>query len=71
VGDSTADTILAALRGTEDGLLTRTQIRDLFGRNRSTADISRALTLLAEHGKACRSEDRSGGGRPVEQWSLL
>jgi hypothetical protein len=71
LGDSTADAILAALKGSEDGTLTRTEIRDLFGRNRSTADIGRALCVLAEYGKACRSEDRSNGGRPVERWSLL
>ena len=72
LGDATADTIFAAIKATDRGALTRTEIRDLFGRNRSTAEISRALDLLAEYGKACRSEVRpEGGGRPVETWSVL
>ena len=71
LGDSTADTILAALKASDEHSLTRTEIRDLFGRNRSTNEINRALAMLDEYSKACRSEDRSNGGRPVERWTLL
>lgn len=69
LGDSTADQILAALKSANDGL-TRTQIRDLFGRNTSKADIDRALATLAEYGRACQSSIHTGG-RPVETWSAL
>ena len=71
LGDTTADTILAALKGADEGL-TRTEIRDLFGRNKPTADVTRALSMLAEYGKAVRSDDRHlSRGRPVERWSSL
>ena len=70
LGDATADTILTTLKSAENGL-TRTDIRDLFGRNTGKADIDRALGMLQEYAKACRSEDRSGPGRPVERWSAL
>lgn len=70
LGDATADTIYTALKAADEGL-TRTEIRDLFGRNAGKADVTRALALLAEHGKACRSEDRSHPGRPTERWSAL
>jgi Protein of unknown function (DUF3987) len=71
LGDSTADAILAALKAADNGL-TRTEIRDLFGSNKPAADITRALSMLAEYGKAVRRESRnSNGGRPVECWSAL
>ena len=70
LGDATADTILSALKAADDGL-TRTEIRDLFGRNAAKADVTRALAMLQEYEKACRSEDRSHPGRPVERWSAL
>jgi len=68
VGDPVADEILRALRAAPGGL-TRTEIRDLFGRNRSGREIGRALARLAEHGLA-RFEREQGedGGRPVERW---
>jgi len=52
-GDGTADEILKALRSTPNGM-TRTQISNLFGRNVTSGRIARALSLLAEHGKAIR-----------------
>ena len=68
LGLSVADIILAALR--QHGLLTRTQIRDLFKRNKTAVEIEAALRLLVERGKARRSmRPPSGGdGRPVEVW---
>jgi len=66
-GDPEADAILDALRATRASGLTRTQIRDLFQRNKSAERINQALTLLLKMGKAAPvSEDT--GGRPVERW---
>lgn len=68
LGDPMADEIRRALGEHPDGL-TRTQLRDLFNRNRSRADISRALDLLAGAGLA-RPQTERDGGRPVERWAL-
>jgi hypothetical protein len=70
LGEPTADTILAALKASDTGL-SRTEIRDLFGRNRSAPEIARALSMLLEYGRACRADDRSGPGRPVERWTAV
>ena len=47
--------------------ITRTELRDYFGRNRSAAEIGRALAVLAEYGLAV-PEHRQSGGRPAEVW---
>jgi Protein of unknown function (DUF3987) len=68
LGLSVADIILAALR--LQGPLTRTQIRDLFKRNKAASEIEAGLRLLADRGKAKRSTrpPDGGDGRPVEVW---
>jgi hypothetical protein len=67
LGDPVADEILAALRAAGSGGLTRTQIRDLFGRNKLGDEIGRALgVLLGQH--LARSVNAQSGGRPVERW---
>jgi hypothetical protein len=66
LGNSDADKILAALRADPQGL-TRTEIRDLFGRNRSEPLIQVALTALEERGLAQRVSEQTGG-RPTERW---
>lgn len=48
-GDKVADKILSALRDSDIGL-TRTHIRDLFGRNKDAAGIEAAVRVLAEMG---------------------
>ncbi len=69
LGDPTADEILQALRVNPSGL-TRTDISNLFGGHRKSADISRALVVLAQSGLAsCRPEPT--GGRPDERWLTL
>ena len=68
LGDPVADEIDGVLRAAGLEGLTRTDIRDYFGRNRASHEIVRALTLLEEHGRAKHIEDRSGRGRPVERW---
>jgi hypothetical protein len=69
-GDSTgnplADTILTLLRQAPGGL-TRTEIREMAGKNLPADRIGQALGLLAQMGLA-RCEARDTGGRPSEQW---
>ena len=66
LGDPIADEILQSLRGADDGL-TRTQISNLFGRNRDADRIGLALSALERFGKA-RMVRRDSGGRPTEVW---
>ncbi len=67
LGDQVADAILETLRARPEGM-TRTEIRDFFDRNKSAAEIRRALGILARHGLARSETDRETGGRPVERW---
>jgi hypothetical protein len=62
-----ADEIRRALAEHPDGL-TRSELRDLFSRNRTRAEIGRALDLLAGAGLA-RSHARHERGRPLERWT--
>ena len=66
LGDPVADEILRALRQAPDGL-TRTDIRDLFGRHKRTGEISRALAVLIEHG-AISYKAEATDGRPAERF---
>jgi hypothetical protein len=69
LGDPDADTIHKALQDAGGKGLTRTEIRDLFNRNRSGAQINRALDYLEQLGMANQlppTEDRPG--RPTEVW---
>lgn len=68
LGDPAADEILRALQGSSEGL-TRSDLQDLFGRNRKSEEIGRALGVLAEHGLVRRKERRTGG-RPEERWFI-
>jgi hypothetical protein len=66
--DPIADELLKALRNNAPGL-TRTEIRDLFGRNRRADEIERALAVLLENGLIQRQvEETSVRGRPSERW---
>jgi hypothetical protein len=69
LGDPVADELLRVLRASPAGL-DRTEIRDLFARNRSAQQIGHALGLLLEHGLA-RCESRATGGRPAERWYAI
>lgn len=66
-GDPEADSILEALKANYESGLTRTQIRDLFQRNRSAERIGQALGALLKMGKV-RQVSEETGGRPVERW---
>jgi len=68
LGNPVADEILQALQRAGDAGMSRTELRDLFGRHRSAERIGGALMMLTTSGKA-RFETRSDtGGRPVEMW---
>jgi Protein of unknown function (DUF3987) len=68
LGDPIADEIERALEHAGSEGMTRTAIRDLFGRNRSGDRIGAALYLLRTKGRA-RMENATGhGGRPAEIW---
>ena len=66
LGDPVADPLLRELRQNPSGL-TRTEIREFFKRNRSEAEISRALSFLLENGWVSCSQEQTGG-RPSERW---
>ncbi|MGH9157938.1 MAG: hypothetical protein ACRD1K_19360 [Acidimicrobiales bacterium] len=66
LGDPMADEIWRALREHPAGL-TRTEIRDLFGRNRRSRDIDAALGSLSAAGRVDRAS-RQDRGRPAELW---
>ena len=67
LGYPEADRILGELRANPQGL-TRTNIRDIFGRNRSESEIEAALRCLSERSLAAR-QTRETGGRSGEVWS--
>lgn len=66
LGNPVADEILRALSTSPEGL-TRTEIRDLFGRNKRAKEVGGALTLLLDQNLAeLRMEPTAG--RPTERW---
>jgi predicted enzyme related to lactoylglutathione lyase len=72
LGDATADEILRELRQRPGGM-TRNDIREHFNRNKSSADIGRALGVLQEYGlshvkRECEQEDQK---RPTERWFAM
>jgi hypothetical protein len=67
LGDPAADEIRRALI---NGKLNRTEVRDLFTRNRPAQEIDRALAVLADMGLA-RSWTETSGGRPVTWWERI
>ncbi len=69
LGDGTSDELIRALRAAPQGL-TRTEIRDHFGRNKAAAELSRGLRVLSEHGLAS-FERIETDGRPVERWHAV
>jgi hypothetical protein len=68
-GDAVADDILRALQSAGDRGMTRTEIRDYFGRNQKSERVNPALDLLLKSGRI-RREVEPTGGRPVERWFL-
>jgi Protein of unknown function (DUF3987) len=70
LGDATADEILRVLRARPEGV-TRNDIREHFGRNKPSAEIDRALSLLQEYGHARMVREQAEQGRPAERWYAL
>ena len=70
LGDPVADEIERAIRQVGAVGMTRTAIRDLFGRNRSGDRIGAALQLLVTKGRA-RFETSRTTGRPAETWFAI
>jgi hypothetical protein len=66
LGNQVADQILKALGNAPEGL-TRNDLRDVFGRHRSSEEIGAALRILSQRALV-ESETESTGGRPVERW---
>lgn len=65
--DPVAEAIHSALAAAPDGL-TRTQLRDLFGRNMAGARIDTALLTLGTEGRALRQR-LATAGRHAEVWA--
>jgi hypothetical protein len=66
-GDPVVDELLAALRQAGDAGMTRSLIRDFFGRHRTGDRIAGALGTLLGRGLA-RCDVSATGGRPTETW---
>ncbi len=67
MGDPAADRIVDALLQSPNGM-TRTDISNLFGRNRGANDIDRALRHIKSAGLAQCAQETTGG-RSVERWT--
>jgi hypothetical protein len=67
LGDRVADEIWKAIAKAASGI-TRSEIRDLFDRNKSKAEIDSALGVLVAAGRVERKAV-TGRGRPSELWS--
>ncbi len=70
LGDPTADEIWALAKDRRDGI-SRTEVRDLFSRNKKAREIDRALTALEDAGRLQRKDQADGRGRPAEIWVPL
>ena len=66
LGDPVADEILHVIRQSPEGV-TRTDLHDLFGRHKRSAEISRALRLLAEQ-SLIHSTRAATDGRSAERY---
>jgi hypothetical protein len=72
LGDPVTDELLIALRQAGSAGMSRTQIRDLYGRNQSGAWITRALSTLERQHKAKKTIRTTGvQGRPGEIWAAI
>jgi len=68
-GDPDADKVLSALKGTQGGM-TRTEISELFGRNRSRQELDSIRAALIKAGRLNVTLGSEGGSKkPVERWS--
>jgi hypothetical protein len=71
IGDPVMDEILRALRAAGERGMSRTQISELFGRNKRSDQLGAALEGLRVRGKAhSKVVAGSQGGRPTEYWCV-
>jgi hypothetical protein len=70
LGDPTADDIWVLAKERAHGI-SRTEVRDLFSRNKKAREIDRALTALVDAGRLQRQHGHDGTGRPAEIWIPL
>jgi hypothetical protein len=68
LGDPTADDIWTLAKDRPDGI-SRTEVRDLFSRNKKAREIDRALGALEDAGRLQRRSGADGRGRPAEFWA--
>lgn len=68
LGDPTADEIWSAAKERPAGV-TRTEVSDMFSRNKKRREIERALTVLEEAGRLRRETRPADRGRPAEIWT--
>lgn len=68
LGDRVADDIHAAIVEAGGPGITRTELSNALGRNRSRTEIARGLARLADTGLVRFEHDSSGVGRPIERW---
>jgi hypothetical protein len=68
LGDPDSDAILSGLQRSADGL-TRTEVRDLFGRHRSASQIDRAIYAIQRDGLVSITDEPTGG-RPIQRLKL-
>jgi hypothetical protein len=68
LSDPTADSILAALEICANGL-TRWELSNRLGRNKSAAELDRAIRWLLEH-RRIGFEREETGGRPCTRYWL-
>ncbi|MCX6590784.1 MAG: DUF3987 domain-containing protein [Acidobacteria bacterium] len=66
LGDPTADALLARLKAAPSGM-TRTELSDAFGRNKSAQEIGRALAVL-KNARLADAQTETTEGRPIERW---
>ena len=69
-GDPIANKIFKALQEAEDKSMSRTEIRDLFGRNQKAERLTVALEILQVNGLA-KKEVVSTEGRSQEVWKIV
>ena len=67
LGDPTADDIWTLAKDRPDGI-SRTEVRDLFSRNKKAREIDRALDRARDAGRLQRRAQTDGRGRPAEVW---
>jgi hypothetical protein len=67
LGDPTADEIWIMAADRADGV-SRTEVSNLFSRNKKSREIDRALNVLRDAGRLERRTMVAEGGRPAEIW---